>query len=113
MKIKRTIMAPVLVALVGDGDGRLVPAARRGEERNIYANARLFEDVLRFVSENFVDEKPAGRAVPDGDRRDAQELGDPHTSLMPARTTSGCGCRRRASTAASECRSIVAAAGSR
>jgi carboxyl-terminal processing protease len=56
-----------------------------GQERNIYANARLFEDVLRFVSDNFVDDKEPTelyRMAVDGM---LEELGDPHTSLMVAK----------------------------
>src|SRR5690606_12990128 len=55
-----------------------------GQERNVYANARLFEDVLQFVSQSFVDEKDSSelyRMAVDGM---LEELGDPHTSLMVA-----------------------------
>jgi carboxyl-terminal processing protease len=85
MKIKRTLMAPVLVAGIAMATGGWFLQRGLGQERNIYANARLFEDVLRLVSDNFVDQKQPSelyRMAIDGM---LDELGDPHTSLMPAR----------------------------
>jgi carboxyl-terminal processing protease len=85
MKIKRTLMAPVLVAGVAMATGGWFLQRGIGEERNIYANARLFEDVLRFVSENFVDAKQPGELYQMAIEGMLGELGDPHTALMPAR----------------------------
>jgi carboxyl-terminal processing protease len=85
MKIKRTLMAPVLVAGIAMATGGWFLQRGIGQERNIYANSRLFEDVLRFVADNFVDQKQPSdlyRMAIDGM---LEELGDPHTSLMPAR----------------------------
>lgn len=84
MKIKRTIMAPVLVAVTAMATGGWFLQRGVGLERNIYANAQLFEDVLRFVSNNFVDPKQPSelyRMAIDGM---LEELGDPHTTLMVA-----------------------------
>jgi carboxyl-terminal processing protease len=85
MKIKRTLMAPVLVAGLAMATGGWFLQRGVGEERNIYANARLFEDVLRFVSDNFVDSKQPGELYQMAIDGMLTELGDPHTSLMPAR----------------------------
>jgi carboxyl-terminal processing protease len=85
MKIKRTLMAPVLVAGLAMATGGWFLQRGIGEERNIYANARLFEDVLRFVSDNFVDAKQPGELYQMAIEGMLGELGDPHTSLMPAR----------------------------
>jgi carboxyl-terminal processing protease len=84
MKMNRTLMAPVLVAAIAMATGGWFLQRGIGQERNIYANARLFEDVLRFVSDNFVDQKQPSelyRMAIDGM---LEELGDPHTSLMLA-----------------------------
>ncbi|HEX2165718.1 MAG TPA: S41 family peptidase [Longimicrobiales bacterium] len=84
MKINRTVMAPVLVAVTAMATGGWFLQRGMGQEQNVYANARLFEDVLQFVAESFVDEKePAQlyRMAVDGM---LEELGDPHTSLMLA-----------------------------
>jgi carboxyl-terminal processing protease len=85
MKIKRTIMAPVLVASIAMATGGWFLQRGLGQERNIYANARLFEDVLRFVSDNFVDQKQPSELYQMAIDGMLDELGDPHTSLMPAR----------------------------
>jgi carboxyl-terminal processing protease len=84
MKINRTVMAPVLVAVTAMATGGWFLQRGMGQERNIYANARVFEDVLRFVSESFVDSKESSelyRMAVDGM---LEQLGDPHTSLMLA-----------------------------
>jgi carboxyl-terminal processing protease len=85
MKIKRTLMAPVLVAGLALATGGWFLQRGIGDERNIYANARLFEDVLRFVSDNFVDAKQPGELYQMAIEGMLGELGDPHTALMPAR----------------------------
>lgn len=85
MKIKRTMMAPLLVATIAMATGGWFLQRGVGQERNIYANARLFEDVLRFVSEHFVDAKQPAELYQMAITGMLEELGDPHTSLMPAR----------------------------
>ena len=85
MKIKRTIMAPVLVAVTAMATGGWFLQRGIGQERNIYANARLFEDVLRFVSESFVDDKEPSELYQMAVDGMLEELGDPHTSLMVAK----------------------------
>jgi carboxyl-terminal processing protease len=85
MKIRRTILAPVLVATTALATGGWFLQRGVGQERNIYANARLFEDVMRYVSDSFVDTKEPTelyRMAIDGM---LTELGDPHTSLMVAK----------------------------
>jgi carboxyl-terminal processing protease len=85
MRFKRTLMAPLLVAGIAMATGGWFLQRGIGQERNIYANARLFEDVLRFVSENFVDAKQPSELYQMAIDGMLEELGDPHTSLMPAR----------------------------
>jgi carboxyl-terminal processing protease len=85
MKINRALMAPLLVAGIAMATGGWFLQRGIGQERNIYANARLFEDVLRFVSSNFVDEKQPSELYQMAIDGMLEELGDPHTSLMPAR----------------------------
>jgi carboxyl-terminal processing protease len=85
MKINRAIMAPLLVASIAMATGGWFLQRGMGQERNIYANARLFEDVLRFVSDNFVDQKQPSELYQMAIDGMLEELGDPHTSLMPAR----------------------------
>jgi carboxyl-terminal processing protease len=84
MKIKRTILAPVLVATLAMATGGWFLQRGVGQERNLYANARLFEDVLRFVSESFVDQKQPTELYQMAIDGMLEQLGDPHTSLMVA-----------------------------
>jgi carboxyl-terminal processing protease len=84
MKINRTIMAPVLVAVTAMATGGWFLQRGMGQERNVYANARLFEDVLRFVSESFVDSKESSELYRMAVEGMLEQLGDPHTSLMLA-----------------------------
>lgn len=84
MKIKRTILAPMLVATVAMATGGWFLQRGIGQERNLYANARLFEDVLRFVSESFVDQKQPTELYQMAIDGMLEQLGDPHTSLMVA-----------------------------
>src|SRR5690606_39604342 len=80
MKINRTVMAPVLVAATAMATGGWFLQRGMGQERNVYANARLFEDVLQFVSQSFVDEK------------DSSELyrSEEHTSELQSRENLVC-----------------------
>jgi C-terminal processing protease CtpA/Prc len=58
MKINRTVLAPLFVALVALATGGWFLQRGAGQEqRNVYENAQLFEQVLQFVSEGFVDEQ--------------------------------------------------------
>jgi carboxyl-terminal processing protease len=85
MKINRTVLAPLFVALVALATGGwFLQRGAGGEQRNVYENAQLFEQVMQFVSEGFVDRKDPQdlyRMAIDGL---LQELGDPHTGFMPA-----------------------------
>ncbi len=85
MKIKRSILTPMVVALVALATGGWF--LQRGVEpgRNVYANSRVFNEVMRYVSDGFVDRKDEAelyRMAIDGM---LEELGDPHTGFMPAK----------------------------
>jgi carboxyl-terminal processing protease len=84
MKLKRTVLAPLLVASVAfvSGGWLLQRGALEGE--SLVQRARLFEEVLHQISQRHADEhSPADlyRMAVDGLLR---ELGDPHTSFMTA-----------------------------
>lgn len=85
MTIRRTILAPVAVALVALATGGWL--LQRGVEpgRNVYANARIFSEVMRFVSEAFVDAKDESELYRMAIEGMLEELGDPHTGFMPAK----------------------------
>ncbi|HUF68151.1 MAG TPA: S41 family peptidase [Longimicrobiales bacterium] len=84
MNMNRALFAPLLVALVSLATGGWFLQRGAAQERNIYDNAQLFEQVLQYVSEAFVDERSSAelyRMAIDGM---LEELGDPHTGFMPA-----------------------------
>lgn len=82
MKIKRSIVAPLVLALIALASGGWLLQRGVSRDRNVYLQARLFEEVLHHVSDRFVEEKdPASlyRMAIDGL---LQELGDPHSVFM-------------------------------
>jgi carboxyl-terminal processing protease len=84
MKMKRSTYAPLLVAFLALTSGGWLLQRGTGGTTNVYFQARLFEEVMRHVSERFVDARdPASlyRMAIDGM---LQELGDPHTAFMSA-----------------------------
>jgi len=85
MKTNRAVLAPILVALVAMATGGWFLQRGAGQERSVYASEQLFQQVVSYVSQVFVEEEP-----PDSLYRMAidgmlQELGDPHTSFLPAK----------------------------
>jgi len=85
MKINRAFSAPMIVAVVALATGGWFLQRGAAQERNVYDNAQLFEQVLEYVSQAFVDEKAPSdlyRMAIDGM---LEELGDPHTVFMPGK----------------------------
>jgi carboxyl-terminal processing protease len=82
MKIKRTILTPALVALIGVMSGGWLMQQGVDPQRNVYFQARLLEEVVRHVSNRFVDETDPDRLYRMAIDGMLGELGDPHTSFM-------------------------------
>jgi carboxyl-terminal processing protease len=85
MKINRAILAPLSVAAVALATGGWFLQRGAGQERNVYANAQLFEQVLQYVSQAFVDEKDPSKLYQMAIDGMLEELGDPHTSFLPGK----------------------------
>jgi carboxyl-terminal processing protease len=84
MKLKRTVLGPVLVAGVAFVSGGWLLQRGVAEQGGLFQNARLFDEVLNAISTRYVDEHPSPelyRKAIDGMLR---ELGDPHTTFMTA-----------------------------
>ncbi|MGH7481594.1 MAG: S41 family peptidase [Longimicrobiales bacterium] len=82
MKLKRSILAPLFVAVVGLTTGGWFLQRGASPQQNVYLQARLFEEVMQRVSTQFVEEKDPGdlyRMAIDGL---LEELGDPHTAFL-------------------------------
>jgi carboxyl-terminal processing protease len=56
-----------------------------GQEQNLYANERVFSEVLHYVRDGFVDSKQSPELYRMAIEGMLQELGDPHTSYLPAK----------------------------
>ena len=83
MKGRRAILTPLVVAVTALASGGWL-LQRSAGENSLYANARLFETVLQRVERSFVDPEDTDtlyRMAIDGM---LQELGDPHSSYLPA-----------------------------
>lgn len=82
MKLKRFFVAPVVIALIGLVTGGWLLQRGASPDRNVYFQARLFEQVLQHISDRFVEERdPADlyKMAVDGL---LEELGDPHSTFM-------------------------------
>jgi carboxyl-terminal processing protease len=82
MKIKRGVVAPMMVALIGVMSGGWLMQQGVDPQRNVYFQARLLEEVIRHVSTRFVDETDTDQLYRMAIDGMLQELGDPHTSFM-------------------------------
>lgn len=82
MRIKRSILAPIMVAVLAVASGGWFLQRGASAEQNVYMQARLFEEVMEHVSDRYVDEHDSSslyRMAIDGL---LGELGDPHTAFM-------------------------------
>jgi carboxyl-terminal processing protease len=84
MKLKRTLLGPLVVALVAFVSGGWLLQRGVAGESSAFQQARILEEVLNRISRDYVDQRPTDelyRMAVDGLLR---ELGDPHTSFMTA-----------------------------
>lgn len=83
--MKRALLTPLMVALVALSTGGWFLQKGVSEERNVYAQARLFDEVMQVVKARFVEDQGESDLYDMAIDGLLQELGDPHTSLMDAR----------------------------
>ncbi|RMH15273.1 MAG: S41 family peptidase [Gemmatimonadetes bacterium] len=86
MKNNRTILAPIAVFALALVTGGWFLQRGVEAERSVFADARLFREVVDHVRRAFVDEVDQGvlyRSAIDGA---LESLGDPHTNLIDAET---------------------------
>jgi carboxyl-terminal processing protease len=82
MKIKKTLVTPVMVALIGVVSGGFLLQQGVDPQRNVYFQARLLEEVVRHVSSRFVDETNPDQLYRMAIDGMLTELGDPHSTFM-------------------------------
>ena len=88
MKRNTTILAPGLVLLAAVLTGGWFLQKGVSQEKNVYFQVRLFDEVIGYVSSSFVDPVEAGDLYQSAIQGVLEDLGDPNTSFMPA-----AGCR--------------------
>jgi carboxyl-terminal processing protease len=84
MKLKRTIVAPVLVAGVAVLSGGWLLQQGVAQQNTLYQRARLFDEVLQYVSDRYVEKRPSSDLYQMAIQGMLKELGDPHTNFMSA-----------------------------
>ncbi len=82
MKLKRTVVAPALVAGVALVSGGWLLQQGVSEQKNVYEQARIFDEVMSLLSDRFVDQPPATELYQMATEGMIRELGDPHTTFL-------------------------------
>jgi carboxyl-terminal processing protease len=82
MTMKRSALAPLLVAGMALATGGWFLQRGVSQEQNVYVNAKLFQEVVNHISDRFVDPKPPANLYEMAIDGLLQELGDPHTAFM-------------------------------
>ncbi|HEX6940365.1 MAG TPA: S41 family peptidase [Longimicrobiales bacterium] len=82
MRIKRALLAPMVTAAVALGTGGWLLQRGVSREGNVYFQARLFDEVLHYISDRYVDEKDPSTLYKMAIDGLIYELGDPHTAFM-------------------------------
>ncbi len=82
MRMKRSVVMPVLVAVVGLASGGWLLQQGVSPQSNVYYQARLLEEVVDYVSERFVEETDRGQLYQMAIDGMLDELGDPHSVFM-------------------------------
>lgn len=84
MKLKRTVVAPALVAGVALVSGGWLLQQGVGGEQSVYRRAQLFDEVLQYVQTRYVDAHSESDLYQKAIEGMLHELGDPHTVFMTA-----------------------------
>jgi len=82
MKLKRTIVAPAVVAGVALVSGGWLLQHGVSDQRNLYEQARVFDEVRTLLTDRFVDRPSNGDLYRMATKGMIRELGDPHTSFL-------------------------------
>ncbi len=82
MKIKRAVLAPMVIASIALATGGWFLQRGVSREGNVYTQARLFEEVLHRISDDYVDSKDPSSLYKMAIDGLIHELGDPYTAFM-------------------------------
>ena len=84
MKLKRTVVAPALVAGVAMVSGGWLLQQGVGAQQSVFQRARLFDEVIRWVEDRYVEPHSSAELYQKAVEGLLSELGDPHTTFMTA-----------------------------
>src|SRR5690606_1323501 len=82
MKIKRAVLAPMVIASIALATGGWFLQRGVSREGNVYTQARLFEEVLHRISDDYVDPKDPASLYKMAIDGLLHELGVPYTAFM-------------------------------
>lgn len=80
--MKRTLFTPLIVAGMALGTGGWFLQRGVSQEQNVFVQAKVFQEIVERVSNNFVDTKSEGELYKMAIDGMLEELGDPHTTFM-------------------------------
>ena len=86
MNNAKSILGPMMVLAIALVTGGWFLQRGVGQETNVYVQARLFQEVIEHVSEQFVDPVDRSGLVESAIEGVLEDLGDPHTSFIDAAT---------------------------
>lgn len=84
MKQRRTAVAPILVLTAGLFLGGWFLQQGVGQEQSLYFQSRVFQEVIDYVAERYVDPVDRDELYQDAIEGVLQQLGDPNTSFLDA-----------------------------
>ncbi|HEX8430571.1 MAG TPA: S41 family peptidase [Longimicrobium sp.] len=84
MKLKRTVVAPALVAGVALVSGGWLLQHGAGDNESVYRRAQLFNEVVGYVQTRYVEPQSSSELYQKAIKGMLRELGDPHTTFMSA-----------------------------
>src|SRR5687768_15802382 len=82
--VNRNVLAPLVVSGMALVTGGWFLQRGVSQEQNVYAQEKLFQEVVNHVANRFVDKKEAGALYKMAIDGMLEELGDPHTVFMTA-----------------------------
>ena len=84
MKLKRTVVAPALVAGVALVSGGWLLQQGVSGDQSVFQRARIFDEVLQYVESRYVEPHSSSDLYQKAVEGMLRELGDPHTTFMTA-----------------------------
>jgi carboxyl-terminal processing protease len=84
MKLKRTVVAPAMVAGVALVSGGWLLQNGVGGQQSVFQRARIFDEVINYVESRYVEPHTSADLYEKAVEGLLTELGDPHTTFMSA-----------------------------